>query len=67
MKKTFSKLQGNILNLIKGIFKKNLQLTSNLMVKDPTPKVENKSSTSILITSFQQCTESPSHGNNKKK
>lgn len=46
-------LQGNILNLLKGISKKTLQQSSHVMAEDPTPKVENKSNTCMLTTSFQ--------------
>lgn len=53
-KKPLRKLQGNILNLLKGIFKKKtLQQPSYVMAEDPTSKVENKSNTCMLTTSFQ--------------
>ena len=49
-------LQRNILHLWKDIFKIKLKLTLHLMEEDATPKVENKSSMSILTTSIQQVT-----------
>ena len=68
----------NFLNLVKGIYENNLQLTSQLMGKNTlfSPAVRNKNMkgnkrnrkiVSTCTTSIQHCTEDSNKGNHVKR